>query len=368
MSVVAGVGAFSLVSANADSPAQPEPPGLAIVEPSGEFQTGMTALHLIDEDRADVWVPEARRELMVSLWYPTDEDGLGAPYMTFEESSLFTDQLSAGLPEPLPDDLLSEVGTNSVPDAEPVADDGTLPLVVLSPGFSFPRATLTGIAEELAGRGYVVAAIGHNYEAPISFPDRTTECLACTDLDADTLVPNRAEDLSFVLDELTGGDAAWEDAGIIDTERIAVGGHSIGGASSHRAMLADDRFGAGFNLDGTFFALDPHKLDRPFLIVGADEHGRPGEDDTWTKAWKHLEGWKRWITADGTTHSSFTDLAPLGAQLGQQLQDMDGLYADQLTRDHIVAFADAHLRGAGAPILEGPNDVWPEIRFHHPRP
>lgn len=35
-----------------------------------------------------------------------------------------------------------------------------------------PRATLTGLAEELASRGYIVAGIGHNYEADgIMFPD-----------------------------------------------------------------------------------------------------------------------------------------------------------------------------------------------------
>lgn len=360
VAVAAGTGAFALTGAHAD-PADPAPlPDLAIAAPSGPFATGTTALHLVDEGRKDPWVPEEDRELMVTMWYPTGEEGGTAPYMTAEESALFGAQLE------IPPDLLADVGTNSVPGAEPLADDGPLPLVVLSPGFSFPRATLTGVAEELASQGYAVAAVGHNYEAPISFPDRTTECLACTTDDIDSVVPGRADDLSFVLDELTGDGPAWEDAGVIDPDRVVVGGHSIGGAGSHRAMLADDRFDAGFNLDGTFFALDRHKLDRPFMMIGAADHGLPGEDETWTKAWKHMEGWKRWITVDGTTHSSMTDLAPLGAQAGMDTQELDGRYCDRLSRAHITAFADRHLRGDDEPILDGPNDAWPEARFHNP--
>jgi predicted dienelactone hydrolase len=363
VALAAGAGAFAITSANAETGGSepPRQPELAIPEPTGEFATGVDTLHLVDEGRPDQWVPEEDRELMVTMWYPTDEDeGATAPYMSAEESALFGAQFE------VPPELLASVETNSVPGAEPLADDGTLPLVVLSPGFSFPRATLTGVAEELASQGYVVAAVGHNYEAPITFPDRTTECLACEDEDFEAVVPNRAEDLSFVLDELTGEDAAWEDSGVIDAERVLVGGHSVGGASGHRAMLADDRFDAGFNLDGTFFSLDPDELDRPFLMVGAAEHGLPGEDDTWTDAWKRLDGWKRWITVDGTTHSSFTDLAPLGAQAGMPLQDLDGLYADRLTRAHLTAFADAWLRGEEEPILDGPNEDWPEVRFHNP--
>lgn len=363
VAVAAGAGVFAMTNANAETPDPATAQALAIPEPGGEFATGTTQLHLVDEGRPDVWVPEEDRELMVTMWYPTDEtEGATAPYMTAEEGALFGEQLN------LPGELLASVETNSVVDAEPLADDGSLPLVVLSPGFSFPRATLTGMAEELASQGYAVAAVGHTYEAPITFPDgRTTECLACVEEELDKVVPNRADDLSFVLDELTGDDPAWEDAGVIDTERIAVGGHSIGGASSHRAMLADERFDAGFNLDGTFFALDPHKLDRPFMMVGGgDDHGSPGQDDSWDKAWKKLDGWKRWISVTGTTHSSMTDFGPLGEQAGLNQDDLDGFRSNEISRALVTGFVDTHLRGDEAPVLDGPDEDWPELVFHNP--
>ncbi len=40
-----------------------------------------------------------------------------------------------------------------------------LPLIVLSPGFTMPRSTLTALAEDLASHGYVVAGVDHTYES-----------------------------------------------------------------------------------------------------------------------------------------------------------------------------------------------------------
>ena len=360
--LAAGAGIVATTAANAEN-TEAAQQALAIPEPGGEFATGTTQLHLVDEGRPDVWVPEEDRELMVTMWYPTAEtEGATAPYMTVEEGALFGAQLE------LPGELLASVETNSVVDAEPLADDGSLPLVVLSPGFSFPRATLTGLAEELASQGYAVAAVGHNYEAPITFPDgRTTECLACVGEDTETSAWNRGKDLSFVLDELTGDDAVWEDAGIVDAEHVAVGGHSIGGAGSHRAMVADERFDAGFNLDGTFFALSHRELDRPFMMVGGgDDHGSPGQDDTWDCAWEQLDGWKRWISVTGTTHSSMTDFGPLGEQAGLNEDELDGFRSNEISRALVTGFVDTHLRGEAAPVVDGPNEAWPELEFHNP--
>ncbi|MFC4337571.1 alpha/beta hydrolase [Salininema proteolyticum] len=344
----------------------PNTPQLSLREPGGENRVGSTTLHLVDENRADPWVPEERRELMTTLWYPTEGTGEAASYMTVEESELFLARQLEGSPFDVPLDLLAGVETNSVAGVEPSAGEGELPLVVLSPGYSFPRATLAGLGEELASRGYVVAAVGHNYEAPISFPGRTTECLTCGNTDIKRVSDTRGEDLSFVLDELTGDDAVWEHAGVIDEERAMVGGHSVGGSGSHRAMSIDDRFDAGFNLDGTFFGLSPQKIDRPFLLVGNDDQGFEDEDKSRYKAWKRLDGWKRWLRIDDTSHSAWTDLAPLREQAGLPSDHLPGAYLDEMARVYLTAFADRHMKGEEAPIFDGPSEEWPEVEFHNP--
>ena len=183
---VAALG-YTGIQAYADPPAADEP-GLTLAEPGGEHPVGMTTLDLTDSDRADPWVPSERRELMVSLWYPADRPSdEAARYATAEESELFT----ASQPGDLPPDTLTKIETNATVDAKPIVGRHGSPLVILSPGFSFPRATLTGLSEELASRGFVVAGIGHNYEAlGTTFPDgHTTTCVACDANDPETSRP-----------------------------------------------------------------------------------------------------------------------------------------------------------------------------------
>ncbi len=63
----------------------------------------------------------------------------------------------------VPPGVLSGTRTGAFAGAPP--QRGRHPLVVLSPGFSLPRSSLTSLAEDLASRGYVVAAIDHTYES-----------------------------------------------------------------------------------------------------------------------------------------------------------------------------------------------------------
>ncbi len=211
---------------------------------------------------------------MVSLWYPaTSSDGPRARYMTPAESEL---QLTSRDIKGVPPDVLSTTRTNAVSDATPVGGQRALPLVVLSPGFTSARSALTALAEDLASHGYVVAGIDHTYESfATSFPDgRVTTCLARETRRRSTgfgekAQAGRAADVSFVLDELSAVDPAWPGAGLIDPSRIAMAGHSMGGAAAIAAMVADSRIRAGIDMDGMIHTPIPdHGLSRPFLFRG----------------------------------------------------------------------------------------------------
>lgn len=334
----------------------------ALPGPTGPHAVGTTTLHLVDQDRQDMWVPQEKRELMVSLWYPTRDGGAPrAQYVTPEESRRILEgqQLNG-----VPPEIFSTTRTHAGVDAEPL--DRDLPLVLLSPGFTLPRTSLTGLAEDLASRGYAVAAVDHTYEAnAITFPDgRVTGCLACEQVprpDGDSVAGNRAADLSFVLDELTA-------RGGVDGDRVVVAGHSMGGAAAARALLADDRFRAAANMDGTFHPGLTSDTDRPVLMLGADQHGTPGVDESWDATWSHLTGWKRWLAVAGSSHWSFTDYSPLTEQVGIDLgeEPIAGDRAAGITRDYLGAFADFHLRGIPQHLLDGPSPRYPEVRFENP--
>jgi predicted dienelactone hydrolase len=183
----------------------------------------------------------------------------------------------------VPPDALSAVRTNAAVDATPAGDRRALPLVVLSPGFTNPRSTLTALAEDLASHGYVVAGIDHTYESfATAFPDgRVTTCLARQAPRGrgfwEKVAAGRAADVGFVLGELTGARPVWPGAGLIDPSRMAMAGHSAGGAAAIAAMLADSRIRAGIDMDGATAArIPPSGLSRPFLFLGKQANYTPG--------------------------------------------------------------------------------------------
>ena len=314
---------------------------------------------LTDTSRPDPWAAGvSTRELMVSLWYPaTLSDGRRARYMPPAESEL---QLTSRGITGVPPDALSTVRTNAAIDATPAGRQRSLPLVVLSPGFTNPRSTLTALAEDLASHGYVVAGIDHTYESfATAFPDgRVTTCLARQAPRRGTgfwekVVAGRAADVSFVLSELTGAHPAWPGAGLIDPSRIAMAGHSAGGAAAIAAMLADSRIRAGIDIDGATAAPIPDDgLPRPFLFLGKQSNYTPGSGGavtTWERDWKLLTGWKRWLLVAGTMHASFTDLALLADQIGIDIgAGLPGARSLDITRAYVRAFFDQHLRGQAA--------------------
>jgi len=344
-------------------------------EPTGPSPVGTTSLHLKDVTRPDPWAAGVdTRELMISLWYPaTPSGGPLAPYMTPAESEL---QLTSRNITGVPPGVLSTTRTNAVSDATPAG--GRRALVVLSPGFTNARSVLTGLAEDLASHGYVVAGIDHTYESfATSFPDgRVTTCLAREARGPgpefwEKVQAVRAEDVCFVLDELTGAHAAWPWARLIDPSRIGMAGHSIGGAAAIAALVADSRILVGADMDGMIPTPIPAGgLARPFLFLGKQANYTPGGEGsvtTWERDWKLLTGWKRWLVVAGAVHASFTDLALLADQAGIDLAPhLPGARSLEITRAYVRALFDQHLRGEPQLLLDGPSPRFPEVTFCSP--
>jgi dienelactone hydrolase len=356
--------------------------------PTGPYPVGTASVWLTDASRPDPWVPGVNvRELMVSVWYPAvPSDGRRARYMTPAESEL---QLTSRGITGVPPDALSTVETNAVSGARPAGRRRSLPLVVLSPGFTSSRSTLTGLAEDLASHGYVVAGIDHTYESyATAFPDgRVTTCLAREAPQRDrqeVVAAGRAADVCFVLDDLTGAHPPWPGAELIDPSRMAMAGHSAGGAATIAAMLADPRIRAGIDMDGSTAAPIPDEgLARPFLFLGKQSNYTPGSGSaattprdwkllrgavlTWERDWALLTGWKRWLVVAGAVHASFTDLTLLAEQVGIDVgAGLTGARSLDITRAYVRAFFDQHLRGEPQALLERPSPRYPEVTFCSP--
>src|ERR1700728_754961 len=229
-------------SADADDVPAGRGPTPYLPEPTGPYPAGTASVWLTDTSRPDPWVSGVNaRELMVSLWYPAvPSDGQRARYMTPAESEL---QLTSRGITGIPPDTLSTVQTNAISDARPAGRQHSLPLVVLSPGFTNSRSTLTALAEDLASHGRVVAGIDHTYGShATAFPGgRVTTCLAREAPRRDRegeVAAGRAADACFVLDEPTGAHPAWPGAELIDPFRVAMAG-AVHTSFTDLVLLAD---------------------------------------------------------------------------------------------------------------------------------
>ncbi|WP_217197034.1 alpha/beta hydrolase family protein [Streptomyces buecherae] len=348
---------------------------LALPRPTGRYAVGRDTLHLVDEHREDPWVPTADRELMTSVYYPAKPGtGSRAGYGTYAEAKAVLDA-QPDIGKLVTPRELSSTRTNGREDARPLRAGGPYPLVVLSPGYTMQRSSLTVLAEDLASRGYVVATVDHAYESGgSSFPGgRLLDCVSCDQVlpteDLRRVSDGRAKDVSFLLDELSGPKASWRHADLIDDRRIGMAGHSIGGAGTAAAMAADPRVRAGINLDGTLFTPIPEKgLDgRPFMLVASDPKLMPPapEDTSWEDGWKRLDGWKRWLTVTDAGHLSFTDWPVLAQQFGytDPMAPLSGTRSQQITRAYVGAFFEQYLRGVPQSLLDGQSPAHPEVVF-----
>jgi predicted dienelactone hydrolase len=176
----------------------------------GGYAVGVRTLHLSQPRQADVLAydaakgaaPAVDRKLSVELWYPA-RPAPHAKQVTY----------SASLPsEPPAAPAKFSFPGIAVRDAPSVGTDH--PLVIVSHGYSNDPYAMTWLTENLASKGYVVAAIRHE-DPPITDRSRFAEPLM-----------RRPLDIAFVADNL---QHMLAETHLIDPSRTALVGYSMGG-------------------------------------------------------------------------------------------------------------------------------------------
>ena len=231
---------------------------LSLPAPTGQFGVGVRSEWVIDPDRIDS-ATNKPRALPVRVWYPAQRwtDGPSARYM----SPLVTTLVEGSLGVPAG---VFEIDTHAIAGAHPRSH--IKGVILASPGYGLPVATLTGLSIDLASRGYAVVAIDHPHDAAVvEAPDGTP---IANDIDATTAFEAKVVDFGLVLDALP---RLVPQAGR-DTP-IGIFGHSIGGAAAAERMRIDTRLDAGVNLDGSSRgAVVTEGLDRPFGMMLSSIH------------------------------------------------------------------------------------------------
>lgn len=224
----------------------PSRPGIDAPELArlGDQAVGFKTLHLVQHDQADVLAfdpakgsaPRVDRPLDVDLWYPA-RPRAGAPRVVYAGS------LPSEPPAPPAQFSIPGIAVREAPAAG--ADH---PLVIVSHGYSNDPRAMTWLTENLASKGYVVAAIRHE-DPPITDRSRFPGPLM-----------RRPLDIAFVAQALQSSLGASH---LVDPQRTALVGYSMGGYGVLTAA------GATLDPDGGAVKWVPGELMRPYARGGA---------------------------------------------------------------------------------------------------
>lgn len=213
----------------------------------GPRPVGVRTVELVDASR--------ERRLVAEVWYPADASLAGAD-LDPARRDRYT--LAPGFPTPW---------QAAVRDAPAAA--GRCPLAVFSHGFAGHRRQSTFFTTHLASHGWVVVSADH---AGNTFVDLMTQRDRAPAEAWRTSMAERPRDVRFLIDEATAGRF-----GDVDTDRVAMTGHSFGGWTSLRVVADEPRIAAVVALapaaavPGLRDALDlAWRRDVPTLIIAAE--------------------------------------------------------------------------------------------------
>lgn len=248
----------------------------------GPFEVGRRTEQVVDADRDG-------RALAVEVWYPSDAQSEPTPY-----------ELIPGV------SFASALSTQGAP----ASAEGPFPVVVFSHGSGGLRQQSASIVETIASHGFVVVAPDHPGNTAI-------DQLLGTSTAPEVNATNRVLDAGVVLDRLESGELA---GGLVDTENIAVMGHSFGGftalasAGGYDGIAGDPRVDAVVALApySEFLSnADLESITVPLLVVtGSEDTTTPVENQS-TRPVNRSGGESSLVVIDGAGHSSLTDVCAI---------------------------------------------------------
>ncbi len=262
--------------------------------PRGEFAVGTVIYHWHDVSRQEAYVqdPLVRRELLVQCWYPGEKlvsKNSGAEAVRAKELYLQSvlPHLAKmirgwyGVPEFFLNNVFGDVYVHAQQKLPIAAKKKKYPVIIFSHGLGSLSAAHTVYAENLASNGYIVFGINHSYDCLVTtFPDGRAYGLnfkwnQAQQIDyLERVIDTWAQDVRFVIDMLpvlNAQDQYHILTGRIDSSRLGVFGHSMGGGTMTKVCSLDKRVLAGVNLDGPVFDKHLHEgFKTPFMFMFAD--------------------------------------------------------------------------------------------------
>jgi len=284
----------------------------------------------------------------------------------------------------------SDRGDNRFVNVEfwyPEQADGTYPLLVFSHGAFGIKTSNTSTFTELASHGYVVVSMDHPYHSFYTASEDGKVVTVHSEYiqkfnNANKGVYSlgmffelnqkwmklRTDDMDFVMDTILEQAGKQKDTvySCIDTQKIGVFGHSMGGAASVALSRERDDIDAVVNIDGPFFSELVYNEVLDELTAKSEAYNIPllnvYSDDVWMQLGsspvyianklsnEHFKG-AYTVHFKGAKHLSLTDLPLFSPVLAYLLQggkaDIDKYYAIETQNELILRFFDYALKNRG---------------------
>ena len=342
-------------------------PVFTMPDPGGDFHIGSEIFHWVDSSRLEWFTDENDndvREIMVQAWYPSENsDSIGTnSYMDFMNLRSKTLASAGKIPAFLPSHL-DMISTNTRNDVACSNKLEKYPVLIFSHGITGSRHLHQILFEHLASKGYIVFALDHSFDANLTiFPDGKiadyrSEITGHPDsvLIREKQINTRAFDVGFIIDQIREIETGMIDSklsGRLDLDRIALGGHSYGGATAILASHNHEIVKACVVLDGWISPI-PDKvisegINVPFLFMGRPswhDSDYPGNYERLADLITHSSNEKYDLRINQTLHLDYTDI-PLMSPLVKHVMDVGDLKPSitlSLINDLVLGFLEVHL-------------------------
>ncbi|GKZ30700.1 hypothetical protein AbraIFM66950_009994 [Aspergillus brasiliensis] len=355
---------------------------------TGPCDVTLHASELVDQSRIDPFDPKGdKRSIMVTTFTPANCGSvLSTSYIPnatakYEDGSF----QSFGLPSGTFESLRIQTQTQQQPLS---SVNGSYPVVLFSPALGTSRLMYTSLLQDIASNGFAVISVDHPYDADIvEFPDGHTVLGILGNISTDAqwvfAMDVRVQDMIFLLNQ-THNETVVRDifpsslhnAHLLSFDRVAITGHSLGGATAAQAMLVDNRFVGGINLDGSLWgSVVTEGLSSPFLLFSHANH-TAATDPSWGTFWSNLRGWRLELQLAQSKHYTFSDFPVLVDSLSisddvkQIVQagytgTIGALRAKNVVVSYIVATLQYFVSGRTSDLLSGPSAGYPDVTFVH---
>ncbi len=349
-------------------------PVFDLPEPEGFYHVGTETFHWTDSTRNELFTMEDTtdyREIIVQVWYPSKSNKRTDSESYLDHINLRSSTMAkaANIPAFLPEHL-KYIKTNSFKGIK--CDITSAPILIFSHGITGSRHLHQNLFEFLSSRGYIVLAPDHTYDANITiFPNKRIadyrsdltghpDSISMREMQMNT----RSEDINFILDQIqkvNSGIIKSQVSNRMDLNRIAIGGHSFGGATAITASYKDKRIKACFNLDGWINPISKDIISEgisiPFLFLGRPSWANSNYSENYTLLKRFLEA----TTSSSygkvfnkTEHLDYTDI-PLFSPIVKYVLEVGNLSPSKslpMINKIVFSFLDKELNEANSSGLE----------------